>query len=202
MKGSVSPKRLIIYLVIFIPLLCLALIVKKNADVVETSSKLKGDGRPTVKYGMSLKEVKKLNPGKFPIRVGDMLVYKNKALPCIEDIVKSDYKCSVTYEFSDGKLYAEHYRMTAKKNAVKNFAADYYDIQSILTHLYGKPDGDELIWKNGAKKLSLSSYTIEDAVLSKELRLWTLWFLEDGTQINLSLEYNYDEILILISYQL
>ena len=202
MNDSISPKRLIVYLIIFIVCTALALWVRKTIDPFKTTPKVEGDGRPAVKLGMSSKEVKKLTGFRLPMQVGDMLMYRNKTLPCIEHIVKSDYKCSIVYEFYDDELYTEYYRMATKKVDSVDFMMDYFEIQSVLTKLYGEPYDDESIWIKKPIASERDSFTLEKAVLNEQLRFRTTWFLEDDTGVELVMEYAYGEIIILITYNL
>jgi hypothetical protein len=112
----------------------------EKAPVVPPAQAEKTADFRKVFWGMSRDQVKALEPSKLSSEKEGTLIY-HADLPEFGKVV-------IGYSFAEGKLVIAVYVSEEKHTNANLYIDDYDKIKGILTAKYGKPDADELLWKN------------------------------------------------------
>lgn len=136
---------------------------------------VKSDDFRNTKWGISKKQVQKIESAQFIDGVTDMLLYKGKI---------ANLECQIIYQFIEDTLYNGIYLIKEKHVNNNDYISDFKNLKNLLTEKYGKPEIDKMVWKGNLYKDDVANYGM--AVISGELIYVATWKTE-STNIRLML---------------
>lgn len=146
------------------------------------------DGFRNAKWGMSVKEVRKLETLPEDDFLNDNLFYSGKI---------ANLPATIIYEFIDGKLVSGTYAIKDIHITNDLYLNDYNDLKKLLTEKYNKPNIDKEEWLNETfkgEKLYLNM-----AIGMGHVTYKSLWLL-NSTKIFLVLSGSQGKAELLILY--
>lgn len=115
-------------------------------DIIKNTG---GNDFRTVRWGMSIPEVKKQEPAKLLGESSDQLEYEAEFL---------GYTCKVLYYFTSSKLQRAEMLISQDHTDPAKYYKDYENLIKFLNPLYGSPVSDQKDWKNDMYKNDRSRY--------------------------------------------
>lgn len=100
-------------------------------------------------WGMSIEEVRVSESLKIFAQEKDMLIYK---------VIVDGKDMMLGYNFIDDQLVRAKYILDESHVNKNDYIDDYKDFKKILEKKYGRPDYDEIFWKNELFKNSYSDW--------------------------------------------
>jgi hypothetical protein len=115
-------------------------------DIIKNTG---GNDFRTVRWGMSVSEVKKQETAKLLSESGGQLEYEAEFL---------GYICKVLYYFTSSKLQRAELLISQEHTDPAKYYKDYENLIKFLNPLYGTPISDQKDWKNEMYKNDRSRY--------------------------------------------
>ena len=141
-----------------------------------------------VTWGMTVNEVKQIEPGKVLDENENMFVYA---------VELAGKDALLFYKHHNGRVVGGGYSFQARHADKNAYISDYEDLKNQLIIEYGGPTSDEVIWKNDRYRDDLDNYGA--AVGKGYLVYWSDW--EAGnTRIELALHGNNDLHVLAMKY--
>jgi len=148
-------------------------------------------------WGMSKAQIRKSETAKFFTEMTDLGAVKGRdSLNYIGKVL--DREVLIIYVFMNDKLVRTQYRFSAEHTNKFGYLDDYHVVSKALTEKYGKPDEDEMIWKDPLFKSDVHKYGT--AVSVGHLVLFMTWYNADGTQISTRIDGDNYEIAHAVEY--
>lgn len=140
------------------------------------------------KWGMSIKQVKSSEPLDVLKEDEDFLLYKTSVIA--KDVI-------IAYFFVDNQLVRTRYVLEESHTNKNDFIGDYNNFKEILSKKYGKPNQDEIFWKNELYKDDYSDWGT--AISLGHLSYLSKWETQDTEIANMLWGENY-KILCIVEY--
>jgi len=167
--------------------------LKKEIEIEKP--KISQPGFRQVIWGMSQEQVKEIEKDEFVQKqysksTGlDILAYKGQA---------GGFECLIAYYFAENQLVEGRYVFMEKHSNRNLYIDDFKNIKNSLIEKYGKPEGDNVIWRDDLYKDNPSDWGM--AICIGHLVFEATWKLFE-TKINLQLKGDNYKITHTLSYK-
>lgn len=140
------------------------------------------------RWGMSQKDVRRLEKGKPEVAEEGMLVWGDEV---------GGLDVAVAYIFSDGKLVRGRYHSVTTHTNHNAYIVDYETLKKLLTSKYGEPTSDEVVWSNDLYRNDSQRYGM--AVAAGHLSAFTTWETPE-TKISVAISGDNFEVRVGVDY--